>query len=319
LGTPRCLKDLIEEELFERRRDLFTEVDLVFFDTTSLYFEGRGGESIGKRGHNKDHRPDLYQMVVGMALDVEGRPICCEMWPGNTTDVKTLIPVVKRMRERFRLREITVVADRGMVSQATLEAFEKSDPPVRYIVGVRMRRQKEVNTSVLGSRARWFESVPERSNAKDPAPLKVKEVWVKEHRYIVCLNEEERRKDAHDREAIVAHLKEQLHRGDKSLVGNKGYRRYLKVEEAATSSLMKNKLKPRSATTASGCYGLTPSTIPRQWLTSIRRCGRSRTLSVRANRSLRPVPSTTSAMRLFEAMCFAVSWPCCSSKSSKAE
>jgi transposase len=230
LGTPRCLKDLIEEQLFERRRDLFTEVDLVFFDTTSLYFEGRGGESIGKRGHNKDHRPDLYQMVLGMALDVEGRPICCEMWPGNTADVKTLIPIVKRMRERFRLREITVVADRGMVSQATLEAFEKSDPPVRYIVGVRMRRQKEVNTSVLGSRARWFESVPERSNAKDPAPLKVKEVWVKERRYIVCLNEEERRKDAHDREAIIAHLKEQLRNGDKSLVGNKGYRRYLKVE-----------------------------------------------------------------------------------------
>jgi hypothetical protein len=93
-----------------------------------------------------------------------------------------------------------------------------------------MRRQKEVNTSVLGSRARWFESVPERSNAKDPASLKVKEVWVKERRYIVCLNEEERRKDAHDREAIVAHLKEQLRNGDKSLVGNKGYRRYLRVE-----------------------------------------------------------------------------------------
>jgi len=101
---------------------------------------------------------------------------------------------------------------------------------VRYILGVRMRRQKEVNTSVLGSRARWFESVPERSNAKDPAPLKVKEVWVTERRYIVCLNEEEHSKDAHDREAIVAHLKEQLRQGDKSLVGNKGYRRYLKVE-----------------------------------------------------------------------------------------
>jgi hypothetical protein len=54
--------------------------------------------------------------------------------------------------------------------------------------------------------------------------------WVKERRYIVCLNEEERRKDAHDREAIVAHLKEQLRSGDKSLVGNKGYHRYLKVE-----------------------------------------------------------------------------------------
>jgi hypothetical protein len=93
---------------------------------------------------------------------VQGRPICSEMWPGNTADVKTLLPVVKRMQQRFRLREITVVADRGTISKATLEVFEKSDPPVRYIVGVRMRRQKEVSTSVLGSRAGWFESVPER-------------------------------------------------------------------------------------------------------------------------------------------------------------
>jgi hypothetical protein len=53
-------------------------------------------------------RPDLDQMVVGMALDVEGRPICCEMWQGNRADVKTLLPIVKRMRERFRWREITV-------------------------------------------------------------------------------------------------------------------------------------------------------------------------------------------------------------------
>src|SRR5207302_9944291 len=206
----RCVKDQLEEALFERRRDLFTEVDLVFFDTTSIYFEGEGGESLGERGHTKDHRPDLRQMVVGLAVDVQGRPLCCEFWPGNPADVTTLKALIKRLRQRFRLREITVVADRGMVSQATLEAFEKSDPPVRYIVGVGMRRQTEVNSSVLGSRARWFESVPERSNAKDPAPLKVKEVWVKERRYIVCLNEEERRKDAHDREAIVAHLKEQL-------------------------------------------------------------------------------------------------------------
>ena len=228
-GAVRCTKDLVEEALFERRRDLFTEVELVFFDTTSLYFEGQGGE-IGQRGHNKDHRPDLKQMVVGMALDVEGCPICCEMWPGNTADVTTLVPIVKRMRERFRLREITVVADRGMMSQKTFEALEGSDPPVGYIIGVRMRRQKEVNLSVLGSRKQWMESVPERSNAKDPAPLKIKEVWVENRRYVVCLNEEERRKDAHDREAIVVHLKEQLRQGDKSLVGNKGYRRYLKVQ-----------------------------------------------------------------------------------------
>jgi transposase len=140
-GAVRCGKDLVEKPLFERRRDLFTEVELAFFDTTSPYLEGCGGESIGQRGHNMDHRPDLKQMVVGMAVDVEGRPICCGMWPGNTADVTTLVLIVKRMRERFRLQEITVVADRGMVSQATLDAFESSDPPAHYIVGVRMRRR----------------------------------------------------------------------------------------------------------------------------------------------------------------------------------
>lgn len=228
LGSPRCTKDLIEEALFDRGRDLFSEVGLVFFDTTSIYFEGKGGETIGRRGHSKDHRPDLAQMIVGIALDVEGRPICCEMWPGNTTDAKSLLPVVERMRAKFRVREVCVVADRGMVSEATLEALGKMNPPVHYVVGVRMRRTREVGEVVLKSRARWKEVTPERTSAKDPAPLKVKEVEVEGRRYVICLNEEEKRKDAHDRAAIVASLSQALKKGDKSLVGNKGYRRFLK-------------------------------------------------------------------------------------------
>jgi hypothetical protein len=103
LGRPRCIKDRMEEALFERRRDWFSEVDLVFFDTTSIYFEGQGGESLGQYGHSKDSRPDLRQMMVGLVLDVGGWPLCCEMGPGNTTDVKTLVPVVKRLKQRFRV------------------------------------------------------------------------------------------------------------------------------------------------------------------------------------------------------------------------
>lgn len=105
-GSPRCTKDLIEEALFDRGRDLFSEVELVFFDTTSIYFEGKGGETLGRHGHSKDHRPDLHQMIVGMVLDAEGRPLCCEMWPGNTSDAKSFLPVVERMRSKFRVREI---------------------------------------------------------------------------------------------------------------------------------------------------------------------------------------------------------------------
>ena len=193
LGSPRCTKDRIEEALFERRRDLFSEVGLVFFDTTSIYFEGRGGQTLGQQGFSKDHRPDLPQLIVGVAVDVEGRPICSEMWPGNTTDAKTLLPVIERMRAKFQVRELCVVADRGMVSEATLSALGRMEPPVRYIVGVRMRRTKEVGQVVLKSKAPWIEISPERKGAKDPAPLKLKEVKSK---IVVTLSASTRRSGA---------------------------------------------------------------------------------------------------------------------------
>ena len=243
LGSPRCVKDRIEEALFESRRDLFSEVDLVFFDTTSIYFEGQGGETIGRYGHSKDHRRDLRQMIVGIALDAEGWPLCCEMWPGNTTDVKTLLPVVARMKKRFGVREICILADRGMIRKETIRELEEADPPVRYILGARMRRQKEVSETVLKSRGAWLEIHPERTQSKDPAPLKVREVRVAGRRYIVCLNEEERRKDAHDRAAIVDHLRRQLKQGDKSLVGNKGYRRFLKLEGEGHFAVDEDRIK----------------------------------------------------------------------------
>jgi hypothetical protein len=225
--APRCIKDRIEEGVFAHRRDLFTGLQLVFFDTTSIYFEGNGGEHLGQRGHSKDHRPDLYQMVVGAVLDGQGRPICCELWPGNTTDVKTLIPVVDRLRSRFGIRQVCIVADRGMISQETIEALEHQERGWLYILGARMRSQNEVKDEVLSRAGRYRVVHPKRPESKAPSPLDVKEVWVDERRYIVCRNEDEARKDAADREAIVAALQEQLRCGDKSLIGNRGYRRYL--------------------------------------------------------------------------------------------
>jgi len=225
--VPRCTKDLIEEQLFACRRDLFTQVEVVFFDTTSLYFEGHGGESLGQYGHSKDHRPDERQMVVGAVLDGSGRPLCCELWPGNTADVTTLIPIVDRLWRRFHLRQVCIVADRGMISQGTIDDLEQQGWP--YILGARMRKQKEVRQQVLNDprRFRVVHESPQKST--DPAPLKVKEVWVEERRYVVCVNAEEVEHDRAARAVIVAGLREHLQQGDKSLVGNKGYRRFLKV------------------------------------------------------------------------------------------
>lgn len=243
LNTARCTKDGIEEELFEPRRDLFSEIELVFFDTTSIYFEGEGGQELGQHGKSKDHRPDLKQMVVGLALDLNGWPLCCEMWPGNTADVTTLLPVVNRLRQRFRVHRVSIVADRGMISASTIAALESKELDCNYILGARMRSVKEVSERVLADRGRYREITPERKTSKDPSPLKVKEVTLEDRRYVVCLNEEQRRKDAADRKAIVEHLREQLKRGDKDLIGNKGYRKYLQAGEAEHFRIDEAKIK----------------------------------------------------------------------------
>ena len=226
--SPRCMKDIIEENIFGANRDLFTGVDLVFFDTTSLYFEGEGGETLGQKGFSKDHRPDRNQMVIGALVSDAGRPVCSEIWPGNTADVKSLIPVTDRFRKRFNVGSFCLVADRGMISNETMQELEERKIP--YILGTRMRSMAEVREDVLSCPGRYREVHPEGVSSKDPAPLKVKEVNMPPHRYIVCFNPRQARKDTRDRQLIIDSLEEKLRKDPKALIGNKGYRKYLTMD-----------------------------------------------------------------------------------------
>jgi Transposase DDE domain len=223
----RTTKDRIEEELFARRRDLFSHLDLVFFDTTSIYFEGEGGQTLGWYGHSKDHRPDRLQMIVGVVMDPYGNPICSELWPGNVSDVKSLIPIVERLQARFPVGEVCIVADRGMISAGTVKQIQERN--WHYILGVRMRSSREAREEVMGRAGRYREAHAKSADPHAPAPLKVKQVWVENRRYVVCYNEDQARKDRLEREAIVAALRDALSGGDKALVGNKGYRRFLRT------------------------------------------------------------------------------------------
>jgi transposase len=229
--APRCIKDLVEEKLFSIRRNLFTELELVFFDTTSIYFEGKGGEEIGQYGNSKDHRSDRRQMVVGAVLDNKGFPLCCEIWPGNIADVNTLLPVANRLQKRFGVEKMCIVADRGMISQKTIEAIEAKE--LNYILGVRMRRVNHVKLEVLSRAGRYQEVLPEIKLSKAPAPLKVKEVMHNDTRYIVCLNPRQARKDKADRDIIIESLRDRIKSGAKTMIGNKGYQKYLKITKGA--------------------------------------------------------------------------------------
>lgn len=239
-------RERVEEALFAKNRNLFSSLSMVFFDTTTLYFEGAGGESLGRRGYSKDRRPDENQMIVGAVLDEAGRPIACPMWPGNTADASTLIPVATSLKKRFGVGDVTLVADRGMVGERNVKHLEREG--FSYILGVKMRLEKKAMREIL-SRAGRYKEVAEN--------LKVKEVAHNGRRYVVCQNPEEQRKDAADRAAILAALEEKLGKGASSLIGNTGYRRYLTIEKG---SVRIDAAKVKEEETYDGKWVLTTNT-----------------------------------------------------------
>ena len=240
-AVPRCVKDELEEALCARRRNLFTGLDLVCFDTTSHHFHGAGSEVLGRRGKSEDHRPQGRQVVVGLALDCKGRPLCTEIWPGGTADMTTLLPAVDRLQQRFGIPSACLVTGRGIVSRAMRDELEERG--WGYLLGCRIHTLKEFRERVLADGPadgveRLDEEVLqlERQGRQEPLPLAVREVRVgqseggpgSQRRYILCRNEEQARRDRAAREAILEILRPKLRQGHQQLAGNRGYRRYLK-------------------------------------------------------------------------------------------
>jgi Transposase DDE domain len=221
----RSTAEAIEEALYRHRQPLLGEISVAFFDTTTLWFEGAGGESLGQRGHSKDYRGHLKQVVLGIVLDGEDRPIASFLLPGNTADVTQLVPVVRRLRERFGIVRACIVADRGMISAETIAALEAEK--VEYILGARERSTSEVREQVLQDNGIAVPLTIPRQ--KGETQLAIKDVKIAGRRYVVCRNEEEAAKDAAARAELIAGLERKLAQGDKALIANKGFRRFVKT------------------------------------------------------------------------------------------
>ena len=219
----------LESRLFHRDLNLFNQtLEVVFIDTTSLYCYRDTETEWRKRGYSRDRRPDLPQWVLCVAVNAQGWPIAWEIFPGNTADQKALAQVVELLRQRFHIRRVTVVADRGMISRDTITMLTGHETaPFDYVLGCRMRRQKEVSEEVL-ARAGRYQPVA--------ANLEVKEVRVGDKRYVVCRNPQEAARDAGAREAILEKLRQTVAKqGPKAVLGNKGYARFLKVARGSVS------------------------------------------------------------------------------------
>ena len=223
----RSTAEAVEEALYRHRQPLFGAVSIAFLDTTTLWFEGAGGESLGQYGHSKDYRGHLKQVVLGIVLDDADRPIASFLMPGNTADVTLLLPVVKRLRERFGIRQTCIVADRGMISADTIAALEAEK--IEYILGVRERTSREVHAEIIEDDGLAVPLLIPRQ--KGETELAVRETTIAGRRYVICRNAQEAKKDAAARAELVAGLERKLAQGDKALVANKGFRRFLKTPE----------------------------------------------------------------------------------------
>ena len=212
-------KEEVEEELFSNVKTLFNlNLDLVFWDTTSTYFQGEGPE-LSMYGRSKDHRSDCKQVMIGVLMTKDGFPVAHQIFPGNTADIDTFRIALEDIRRRFNIDRVIVVADRGMISNGLIEEIDKTG--LSYIFGVKMRRSKRVE-AVLNQPGD-YEEVEEN--------LKVKEVLHEGERYVICFNPFQAERDRIKREEIVKNLTKKLKQGPKSLVGNRGYRRYLSMQK----------------------------------------------------------------------------------------
>jgi hypothetical protein len=178
-------------------------------------------KALGRRGE-----VEACGRIDGLiVLDDGDGPIASFLMPGNTADVTRLLPVVKRLRERFGIAGACVVADRGMISADTIAALEAEK--IEYILGVRERTSREVRAEVIDDDGLTVPLVIPRQ--KSETELSVTETTVAGRRYIICRNQEPARKDAVARAELVAGIERKLAHGDKALVANKGFRRFLKT------------------------------------------------------------------------------------------
>jgi Transposase DDE domain len=223
------IKDALEREVFWQVATLLDlEVDLLFFDTTSTYFEldepdapvardergaaladtsgGDGATKAGFRtyGKSKDHRDDLPQIIVGMAVTRSGIPVRVWCWPGNTTD-QALIRQVKQDLRDWTLARVIWVADRGFASAENRRYLRRGDH--HYIIGEKLRSGSAEATAALSRQGRYAEVA---------GNLRVKQVRICDaERFVICHNPDQADRDAAVRQRLLAQLTELIDGADK--------------------------------------------------------------------------------------------------------
>jgi len=216
------MKEDIEKDLYYKLCDLFTlRLNLVFYDTTSSYFEGKGPD-IAKHGKSKEHRSDKHQIVISLLVTDEGIPIAHKVFEGDEADKATVVETIDDLKRRFNLKRVIFVADRGMVSQANLDYIKEQG--FSYIVTLKKRRLNEAKEAMdatfpdLEEKRKSYEEEKKNKSEEQKEELLFSEYRGEDGaRYLVCLNPEKKRDDEIYREGRIDKGKKKLEKIKRSV------------------------------------------------------------------------------------------------------
>lgn len=213
-------KESIELELFKMRKR--QELDVVFFDTTSLYFDSQDNVGVRQKGYSKDGKFADVQVIIAILVDKEATPIAFELFPGNTTDIKTLKSMLVKLAEKFKLRRIVIVGDSGVMGEENLSEIERLG--YNFILAARIGNLSKSKKEEISDHSKY--SIISETEEE---MLKLYETSYNGRKLLVTWSSKRARKDKREREEVIRKLELQIQKGKKGVIANQ-YRKYVGLE-----------------------------------------------------------------------------------------
>lgn len=230
-------KEKIEDYLFEKNRSLWNmKVDLVLYDVTSLYFESVASDGFREFGYGKDGNVNEIQILLGLLLDTEGRPIGFDLFPGNTCEGKTIETALKKLSSRFKLSRLILIADQAMLFLKNLELIKEAG--YEYIIGGKIRnRSNKIKAQILNP-----DGYEEISSKEGDTVLKVKTIKLDEASLISSWSSKRAKKDKRDRERIIEKAEKLIEHKKASTIAKRGALKYIALEGNLSGKIDQQKI-----------------------------------------------------------------------------
>jgi len=216
---------------------LHEKIDVIFFDATTIYFESFSEDEFRKNGYSKDLKFNQPQVVIALMVTTEGLPIGYEAFSGDTFEGHTLIPALKRLREKYNVKNVVYVADSGMFNKNNLAELDNLEQEkINYIVGARIKNLPKLLTKQILKPSNYTKINDE---------IKVATFEHNNRKLVVSYSAKRARKDAHDREKGIEKLRKKLAKSKsvKTQLSNQGYKKYLTITGESSININEEKIK----------------------------------------------------------------------------